>query len=378
MAYVPRKIETPIKEVSPYYQVIVLTGPRQTGKTTTARHLFPDFEYHNLEDPLERNIVESDPRNFIMKGASSMIIDEVQRFPDLFSYIQVCVDNNPERKFVITGSSDFALMEKITQSLAGRAALFTILPFSFKEVKEYVDRSSTDKLLYDGFYPGVLVKGKKPSVFYPNYYSTYVERDARQITSIENLDLFRLFMRILAGRVSSEFNANSLSGEIGVSAPTIRKWLGILKTSYIVFTLTPYQTNLEKRLTKTPKVYFYDTGLLCNLLGILDLEQLKTHPLRGAVFENLAVIEMIKEKYNRAASYDLYFYRENGSREIDMLKVEGLDLSLYEVKSSGTFNKSFTKNLTYLKGLLGDRIKDTKVVYDGPTIPPLAINIRDL
>ena len=378
MKYIQRNISEAILEASPFYQVIVISGPRQTGKTTLARRIFPEFHYHNLEDPLIRDIVEENPRDFIMKGPQGMIIDEIQRLPSLFSYIQVCVDQNPGRKFVITGSSDFALMEKITQSLAGRASLFTLLPFSFKELSEYVKETETNSLMFNGFYPGVIAKGIFPKIFYPNYISTYVERDARQINSIDNLDLFRLFLRIIAGRTGTEFNANSLSSDIGVSAPTIRKWLGILKTSYIAFTLTPYQANLEKRLTKTPKVYFYDTGLLCSLLGIHEPSQLAVHPLRGAVFENLAVTEILKEKYNRIQNFDLYFYRENGSREVDLLKVAGLDISLFEIKSSGSFNKSFNKNLSYLKNLLGDKVKETTVVYDGPSVPPSVINIRDL
>lgn len=378
MNYIPRSISNKILEYSPYFQVIVITGPRQTGKTTLARHLFPDYTYDNLEDITRREIAETDPRAYIYNGPQKMIIDEIQHLPSLFSYIQVCVDEDPDRRFVITGSSDFALMEKITQSLAGRAALFTLLPFSFMEIREYVNASATDFLMFNGFYPGVIVRKIKPSIFYSNYYSTYVERDARQIKAIENLVAFRTFMRILAGRVGTEFNANSLSSEIGVSGPTIKKWLGILQTSYIAFILPPFHANIEKRLTKTPKVYFYDTGLLCYLLDIFTPDQLKVHPLRGAIFENLAVVEMLKEKYNQTADYMLFFYRENKGREIDILKWSGLDIDLYEVKSSSTFHKDFVKNLNYLKELLGEKVKTATVVYDGPTKQPVCINIRDL
>lgn len=378
MEYIERIISAKIREATPFFPVIVITGPRQTGKTTLARHLFSEFDYYNLEDPLQRDIVESNPRDFILSGRKGMIIDEIQRFPDLFSYIQVCVDNDPERKFIITGSSDFALMERITQSLAGRAALFTLLPFAFGELEEYIQNSPTDEILFKGLYPSVITKGITPELYYSNYLATYVERDARQIASIENLDLFRLFIRVLAGRTATEFNANSLSAEIGVSAPTVRKWLGVLKTSYLVFTLPPYFANIEKRLTKTPKVYFYDTGLLCRLLGIGEASQLSVHPLRGAIFENLAVEQLVKEKYNRKLLYDLYFYRENSGREVDILKVEGNSMDAYEVKSSGTFSKTYLRNLDYLKKIFGERVRKSGIIYDGPTIPPLAINIREI
>lgn len=378
MEYIERKIGERIKESSQYYQVIAITGPRQTGKTTLSRRLFPEYEYFNLEDGVIREVIQADPRGFVYEGSKKMIIDEIQRLPELFSYIQVCVDENPDRQFIITGSSDFALLEKISQSLAGRVALFTLLPFSFKEVKEYVDTSSTEKLMLDGFYPGTLVKHIPPMQFYSNYISTYVERDVRQIKSIESLDQFKIFMRLLAGRTSTEFNANSLGVELGVSAPTIRSWLGILKTSYIIFTLAPYSSNLNKRLTKTPKIYFYDCGLLCNLLGISHLDQLEIHPLRGAIFENLAVGELLKEKYNSGELCDFYFYRENGGREVDVLKLTSQGLNLFEIKSSRIFNKSFLRNLTYLKDLIGDEVKKSVVVYDGPTIKPTALNIREL
>lgn len=378
MEYIERKISDSIKEAVPFFPVIVITGPRQTGKTTLVKHLFTDYTYYNLEDPLIRLAVEDNPRDFILKGNRHMIIDEIQHFHDLFSYIQVCVDEDRERKFVITGSSDFALMEKITQSLAGRAALFTLLPFSFKELPEYTRTSSTDSLLFNGFYPGVIVKQTPPKLFYSNYCNTYAERDVRLISTFENLDSFRLFMRLLAGRTGTEFNALSLCNETGVSAPTIRKWLGILKTSYIVFTLPPYHTNIDKRLTKTPKIYFYDTGLLCNLLGIYEAEVLLSHPLRGAIFENLAVVEFLKERYNENKNPNLYFYKERNGREVDILKTIADKFEIYEVKSSGTFNKSFLNNLNYLKKTFGEKILKSVIVYDGPSISTSVQNIRNI
>ena len=378
MNYIKRDISERIRRQEKYYPVIVITGPRQVGKTTLCKHLWPDFTYYNLEDVELRNIIREDPKKFIFGTDTPIIIDEIQHIPDLFSYIQICVDENPERKFVITGSSDFALMENITQSLAGRAALFTLLPFSFNEIESYMSETNTDRILYNGFYPGVIVRQIPPNIFFSNYCSTYVERDVRKIKAVENLDIFQTFMKILAGRTSTEFNAASISAEIGVTSPTIKSWLGILKTSYLVFTLSPYHTNIEKRLTKTPKVYFYDTGLLCFLLGISDPEQLATHPLRGAVFENLIISELVKQSYNNGDNASLYFYRENKGREVDALRIAGNTIDLYEVKSSSTYNTSFKNNLTYLKKLLGDKVRNATVVYDGTSYPPEIINFRAL
>ena len=378
MDYIRRIISDKIEESFPFYSVIIVTGPRQAGKTTLCRNLFPDYKYYNLENPSIRDIINNDPSKFIFDIKEGLIIDEIQHLPQLLSYIQVCADENPKRKFILTGSSDFALMENITQSLAGRAALFTLLPFSFKEIEGYVENHGADELMLNGFYPGVIVKKTPTDIFYSNYVSTYLERDLRNIKAIENLDLFRLFMKVLASRASCEFNSSSISAEIGVSAPTIRKWLGLLKTSYITFTLQPYYINIGKRLSKTPKVYFYDTGLLCYLLDIHNYTELQNHPLRGAIFENLALTQFIKEKFNRKASWDLYFYRENKGREIDVLKTQGMDLNLYEIKSSKTFNKDFLSNLKVIKKLLGDKVVSSTLIYDGESFPPEIVNIREI
>lgn len=378
MEYIRRIISDKILKALPFYSVIIITGPRQAGKTTLCKNLFPDFKYFNLENPSIRDIINNDPSKFIFDAKDGMVIDEVQNLPELLSYIQVCVDENPERKFILTGSSDFALMESITQSLAGRAALFTLLPFSFKEINDYIRVNGIEPIMLNGFYPGVIVKKTPIDIFYSNYVSTYIERDVRKIKNIDNLDLFRLFIKVLASRASCEFNASSISAEIGVSATTIRKWLGLLKTSYIAFSLQPYFVNIGKRLSKTPKIYFYDTGLLCYLLDIHNETELQNHPLRGAIFENLAVSQFIKEKYNKKANWDIYFYRENSGREIDVVKTSGIKLELYEIKSSKTFNKEFTNNLKAIRNILGDKIESSTLIYDGESYPPEIINIRDI
>ena len=378
MEYIRRILSDKILESFPFYSVIIITGPRQSGKTTLCKNLFSDYRYFNLENPSIRDIINNDPSKFIFEGKDGVIIDEVQYMPELLSYIQVCVDENPGRKFILTGSSDFALMESITQSLAGRGAIFTLLPFSFKEINDYMKDNGIDPIMLNGFYPGVIVKKIPVDIFYSNYVSTYIERDVRKIKNIENLDLYRLFIKVLASRTSCEFNASSISAEIGVSAPTIRKWLGLLKTSYIVFSLQPYYVNIGKRLSKTPKVYFYDTGLLCFMLDIHNDSELQNHPLRGAIFENMAVSQFMKERYNKKANWDLYFYRENKGREIDIVKSIGPKLELFEIKSSKTFNKEFTKNLKAIKEGMGDKISATTLIYDGESFPPEIINIREV
>ena len=376
--YIHRKISKSIDEAKPYYQVIVITGPRQVGKTTLCRHHFEGYNYYNLEDASFREIVSVDPKRFIAECGEKTIIDEAQHLPELFSYIQLAVDNDSSRHFVLTGSSNISLLENVTQSLAGRAALFTLLPFALDELGDYGDKTGTDTMLLRGMYPGVIVKGTPHELFFRNYYTTYVERDVRQIKSIENLAAFQTFVKLVAGRVGSEFNASAISAEVGISSPTAKAWLGILQTSYIAFQMQPYYANINKRLAKMPKIYFYDTGLLCFLLGITTVEELATHPLRGSVFENFAVVELLKARFNDGKDNNLYFYRENSGREVDIIQTSGVGLNLFEIKSSMTFNRDFMRNINYLKELFGDKVKSARVVYDGESVPPTVINIRRL
>ncbi|MDE6464794.1 MAG: ATP-binding protein [Muribaculaceae bacterium] len=360
-----------------YYPVIVITGPRQSGKSTLCRHLFDGYSRYNFEDVSLRQRVAEDPKAFLANAGAKVVIDEVQQVPELFSYLQIEVDENPDRQFILTGSSNFSLMERITQSLAGRAALFNLLPFALNELGDY-KQNSTDHILLNGLYPSVVTKARPVDLFYSNYYSTYVERDVRQIKNINNVAQFQRFIQLAAGRIGTEFNATSLAMEVGVSAPTISSWISILQTSYVVLMLQPFHANINKRLTKSPKLYFYDTGLACFLLGIETVGQLAVHPLRGSIFENLAVVELIKESANQGKRPNLFFYRENAGREADMLQIKGDKIDIYEVKSASTYNPSFQKNLKYLNGLFPDMIGRKTVVYDGDNIPPDIINIRDL
>lgn len=364
MEYIRRKISNAILEASKYYSVITLTGPRQVGKTTLCKNLFPDYQYYNLERVSQREIIKNDVEAFFSTNKHNMIIDEVQCLPEILPYIQVLVDEEPERKIILTGSSNFSLLHNVTQSLSGRTSSFTLLPFSLDELGDY-KKTETNKILFSGMYPAIFSKGVPSDMFYRDYYNTYIERDVRQLMNIKNMQAFQLFIRLCAGRVGSECNFSALSNEVGVSAPTINEWVSILQASYILWKLPPYYANISKRLVKTPKIYFYDTGLLCYLLGIENEEQLQTFPLRGNIFENFVLSEFQKQRFNRGKESNLYFYRENKGNEVDVVSMQGTKMNLYEIKSAQTFNSAFMKGLKYVEALFPDDVASSTVIYDG-------------
>lgn len=367
-----RSLSQTISDVFRYFPVVTLTGPRQAGKTTLCRRIFGQLPYANLEDTATLEEMQADPKGFLAKYPNGVMIDEAQRYDQIFSYLQVIVDEDrmtdaTPRKFIVTGSSNFALMQNITQSMAGRTAVLNLLPLSVEELMTYCPNATTSQLILRGGYPAVWsVDDRGRQAILSNYYTTYVERDLRQLINIKDLHSFHNFIRLCAGRIGSEFNASSLSVETGVSVPTIKSWLSILEASYIVFLLPPYYANIGKRLSKTPKLYFYDTGLASWLMGINTTEQLDIHPLRGALFENLVVNEAIKQKRNRGEQPQLYFYRDQRKHEVDLL-IEAQDgsLSAYEIKSGKTFRTDFFTQLTYLRNVLGDNLQSTQVLYDG-------------
>ena len=381
MNYIYRSISKSILDAIQYYSVITITGPRQVGKTTLCKNLFPDYTYINLEHPAQRTIIEQDIEAFFANSNTHLIIDEVHHLPQMLSYIQVLVDENPDRKFILTGSSNFALLHQITQSLAGRTALFTLLPFAQSELSGIKDLS-TDQLLYQGFYPAIYTKNTLASMLYRDYYNTYVERDIHQLLKVKNLQAFQTFIRLCAGRVGSECNFSSLSNDVGVSVPTITEWVSILQASYIVWKLPPYFANINKRLVKTPKLYFYDTGLLCYLLGIENVQQLKTHPLRGSIFENMVLNEVLKSRFNQGKDNNLCFYRENKGSEVDLVSPQSNKLSIMEIKSAKTFTKDFMRGIKHLEDILGEDIVRSCVVYDGdlesPTLMRGIYNFRNI
>ena len=320
--------------------------------------------YINLEVTHVREQIMQDTVRFLDNYPNGLIIDEAHHYPGLFSYIQVAVDENPNRKYILTGSSNFALLEKITQSLAGRTALFTLLPFSVHELGTLTNDISTDKLILNGGYPAVWAKNTPVDLFCASYYTTYIERDVRQVVNIKDISLFQRFIRLVAGRIGAECNASSLAGEVGVTAKTITHWFSILAASYIVFMLPPYYENIGKRLVKTPKVYFYDTALVCYLLGIETEVQLSGHPLRGALFENMVINEALKERMNTGKDPSLFFYKDR-SKEIDLVHAQGLELSIFEIKSSKTFHNEFYNGIDYLKNIFGKRITRSSLIFDG-------------
>ena len=365
MGYINRTITESIRKVLPFFRVIVITGARQVGKTTLCKQIFPDYDYVNLEQVTTREIIQSNPRAFVGNVKKGVVIDEAHLLPELFSYIQVEVDEHPDKRFVITGSSNFAMLAQITQSLAGRAALFTLPSLSMSETREFISGMTKEDIMFHGLYPASFTSEMPVEYLYSNYYNTYIERDVHQLINVKNMSVFQIFMRLCAGRVGAECNLSSLANETGVSSPTLREWLSILEASYIVFKLQPYHANISKRLVKTPKIYFYDTGILCFLLGIENAKQLETHPLRGAIFENLVVSEFVKSRFNEGKLPNFYFYRDSHGTEIDLVQTVANDLHFYEIKSSQTFNTHFFDNIDRVSKIFGNRVTKSAVIYDG-------------
>lgn len=360
-----RLLTAEIKRLAHDFSVVILTGPRQSGKTTLCRMVFTGFLYVNLEDLATLEMVRSAPKEFLLQHRNGLIIDEVQRFPELFSYIQVVVDEHPEYRYILTGSSNFTLMERITQTLAGRAAVLSLLPLSLAELGG-APEWTTSQLMIRGGYPGVWGDGKQPADVYGNYYTTYIERDLRQLVSIKDLMQFQHFVRLVAGRVGCEVNAAALSEELGVSAVTVTSWLSVLQASYIVFLLPPYFRNIGKRIVKKSKIYFYDTGLACYLMGLRTTEQLDVHPLRGNLFENMVVSEFMKRCFNANERPNLYFYRDSKQHEVDVVEERTFRiLNAYEIKSARHYNSSFESGLVYFCKLFGNEVASATVLYDG-------------
>lgn len=366
MTYIKREIETELLYLANQYPVITITGPRQSGKTTLAKKIFNNYAYFTLESPDTKSIALLDPRKFLTTDKKGIILDEIHQVPELLSYIQEIVDSKQSKiQFILTGSNNFSLINIISQSLAGRTAILKLLPLSIKELASEEEDNTNDDFLIKGFYPAIYSENREPTRAYRNYYETYLERDVRQLINVKDLRLFQTFIRLCAGRTANLFNASALSGEVGVSVPTIKSWLSVLEASFIIFLIQPYYENIHKRLVKTPKLYFYDVGLASYLLGIENKTQMSHDPLRGALFENLIVSEVLKSRFNQGKESNLYFYRDSNGNEIDILQKNGNELVAIEIKSATTFNSAFLKNMKYVEKLFNERLKEQYLVYSG-------------
>ena len=351
------------------HPVLAILGPRQSGKTTLARCTFPDYEYLSLEDPDIRDRAESDPRGFLAARREHLILDEIQRVPQLTSYIQTVVDTNPNKVFILTGSNSRLLTDTVSQTLAGRIKLFYLPPLSVLEILPLHPHMKAEDFLFQGGYPRIYDRGLLPGPWLKDYFQTYVEKDIRLVTNVNDLEQFRKFVLLTAGRVGQLINYSSLSCELGISPPTLKHWTSMLKTTFICFSLRPYHKNFNKRVVKTSKLYFWDTGLLCYLLGIQTVEQLDNHPLRGNIFENFVVSEFFKKHNYRGDTIEgIYFFRDQKGHEVDLVQDMPSYLFPIEIKMTETSSRSLASNIHYLNDLQGHGNRRGKVIYLGPSI----------
>ncbi|MDE6310386.1 MAG: ATP-binding protein, partial [Muribaculaceae bacterium] len=358
---IERTLSPKIQQLATKFPVVALTGPRQSGKSTLLKHLFPEYRYVSLEDLDMRAFAMSDPRGFLATYDRQVIIDEAERVPELFSYLQTHIDKlNEPGMYLLSGSRNFHLMDAIDQSLAGRVAVLKLLPFSRLELNNGgILPSGINEQIFTGFYPRIFDKNIYPTDYYPSYINTYIERDVRKILNVTNLSRFTRFLRLCAGRIGQLLNKSSLAVEAGITIPTVDSWLSVLEASYITYCLEPNFKNYNKRIVKSPKLYFYDTGLACSLLGITSADQLSTHYMRGELFENLVITQFIKNKLNTGITPDLTFWRDSSGLEVDLINTLGQESCADEIKSGTTFKPSYfdgRKKWAALSGAPAERL----------------------
>ena len=362
-----REITNAILSLATKYPVVALTGPRQSGKTTLLKLLFPDYEYVSLENPDIRMFAEADMNGFLKRYSKYVIFDEAQRVPPLFSYLQTVVDESGIMgQFILSGSQNFHLMQNITQSLAGRVAIFKLFPFDFQELRSenLLSENYLDNLV-KGFYPAIYDRDIPADTFYSNYVQTYIQRDVSELIAIKNMRLFQNFLALCATRAGQLLNLNSLATECGISQPTAKSWLSALENSYVVFLLFPYHENFSKRIVKTPKLYFHDSGLLCYLLKVTNSEQLLTHPVKGSLFENMMIGEYMKRMYHRNSLQDIWFWRDSNGHEVDLLVRDSGKLSIVEFKATHTVMPDLFKGLNFFGKESGLQNLNKILVYAG-------------
>jgi predicted AAA+ superfamily ATPase len=362
---ITREARIKLLQLSNSFKAIAVIGPRQAGKTTLVKTTFPDKPYYSLENPDIRNFAIEDPRGFLSTITSGAILDEVQRAPELFSYLQEIIDNSSEKGiFILTGSNNFLLQENISQTLAGRVAYLNLLPFTADELKSEKLLPQTDEdILFNGFYPPVYDQNLDPNDWMPNYIKTYIERDVRQIKNVTDLLVFEKFMRVLAGRTGQELNLSAICNEVDVNLKTIQSWIGILENSFIIYLLKPFHQNYNKTIVKRPKVYFYDTGLVCSFLRISNATQLENHPLKGSIFETLVVIELVKKFTNHGIIPPMFYWRDKTGHEIDVIIDYKGKTTPIEIKSSKTINTDYFRHLKYWNNL--SKNDNSIIIYSG-------------
>ena len=348
------------------YPIVTLTGPRQSGKTTLCQAAFPDHEYINLEALSTREFANQDPQGFLARLTKGVILDEIQRAPNLTSYIQPIVDKeNISGRFILTGSQQFEISQTINQSLAGRTALLKLLPLSYTELYATQSPKNISELLYAGFYPRIFDKQLNPTEALSFYLSTYVERDIRSLLHIKELSTFERFLKICATQIGQLMNYTTIANDCGIDQKTVKSWLSVLEASFIIFQVQPHYQHFRKRLTKSSKLYFYDVGLASYLLGISNPEHLATHPLKGLLFENFIVTECIKNRFNNVKDNNIYFYRDHAGNEVDIILDYGNELYSIEIKSSETIHSDFFKGLYFYQNLAGDKNTKRFLIYAG-------------
>ena len=362
---ISREITKEIRQLGKEFPIVTILGPRQSGKTTLAKHIFKKYKYISFEDLDIRHIANEDPRGFLKQYNKNVIIDEVQRVPDFFSYLQTHVDEiKTKGSFILTGSNNYLLMNNISQSLAGRVGIANLFPLTIKELLS-VQNLELNDMQFSGFYPRIFDQNIRPISFYRTYLSTYLEKDIRMMRNIVNFNNFNNFLRLLAGRVGEVLNINSLAQDAGIEHKTASEWLNILETSYIIFRLRPFYKNYNKRITKHPKIYFYDVGLVSYLLGIRKSSELDNHYFRGNIFENFIVSDFIKSDFNQGGFSNFYFWQDNHRNEVDLIIEKSNKIKAIEIKAGQTIRGSMFRNIYYWQNLNKELSSDSYVVYAG-------------
>ncbi len=364
---VVRTLQKKIVEMARKFPVVAILGPRQSGKTTLARNLFPQKAYVSLENRDTLAYATQDPRGFLKEYGGGAILDEAQRAPELFSYLQTHVDTHKgEGLFILTGSQNFLLLEKLSQTLAGRVRILTLMPFSLSELLPTLKRlPSAEELLLQGLYPRIYDKRLRPADWYPDYIRTYLERDVRQIKNVHDLPSFHRFLQLCAGRTGCILNLSNLANDCGITHNTARAWLGVLEASFLAYLLPPFHQNFKKQIVKSPKLYLTDTGLACSLLGIENLSHLKSHPLRGALFETFVVCEILKHRLHQGRTPHLYFWRDKAGHEVDLILQEGSREIPVEIQSGKTVTPDSLKNLFYWGRLTKRTTRSAFLIHAG-------------